>query len=337
MKPLDSSGAKHNVVLGTDRARLNSLAELQNQREFLDFQATWKLLYRRALKTFYLQAVLTVALPIGFGAGLLILPAIWDIPERATTILKAVVGFYGLLIVLIDDRVLDQRQQRLKKEAATAQEMFDRGLFQLSWGRGKPEPLDGGRVKTLARRWYKVDRRPDQMRDWYPVVIAELPLYAARVVAQRCAISWDADLRARYVTTLQWFAIVVFVATFLACLTLDLSLADSLVAGATATPILRWAIREERRQKIVQEQLAVQGKDVRALWSQIVAGQLSAGEATVESRDLQDAIFERRRSSPLGFPWLYKLLRHGLEEQMVDDAEDCVVAFQRPREPGAHG
>jgi hypothetical protein len=335
MKPLDTASGRQEGF-SADGPPLNRIARRQNEPEFQALQAAWKLLYRSALRTFYLQAVLTVAIPISLGVALLLLPGVTNVSVRVVEILKAVAGFYGLIIVLIDDRVLDQRQQRLKKEAATVQETFDRDLFELSWGRGKPQPLDGGKVRTLARRWQAVDPRPDEMRDWYPAVISNLPLYAARIVAQRSGIWWDADLRARYVMALQVFAAGVLLGTLVICLTLEASLADSLVAGATMTPVLRWAIREERRQKAVKERLEAQANDVRALWKQVVTGQISEADATIEARDLQDAIFERRRSSPLGFSWLYRLLRGRLEEQMADDAGHCVDDFHRHRER-AHG
>ena len=184
---------------GGERPILNDLASRQNEPDFLALQSAWKLQYARAVRTFYLQAILTVLAPIVFGFVLLVAPAIWPLPAPTLTKLKAFAGFYALLIVLIDDRYLDQRQQKLKREAAIAQEMFDRDLFGLGWGKGKPKRLDGGVVRTLARRWQSRDRHPEQMKDWYPVVIAGVPLHVARVLAQRAAIRWDRGLREPYV------------------------------------------------------------------------------------------------------------------------------------------
>jgi hypothetical protein len=49
---------------------------------------------------------------------------------------------------------------------------------------------------------------------------------------------------------------------------------------------------------------------------------------TMSSRDLQDAIFSHRVSSPLVCNWLYSGLRSGLEQQMAGGFEHSVDEFR---------
>ena len=44
----------------------------------------------------------------------------------------------------------------------------------------------------------------------------------------------------------------------------------------------------------------------------------------MRSRELQDAIFNHRASSPLIFDWVYNLLRRRMEEQMNAGADQLV-------------
>ena len=47
-------------------------------------------------------------------------------------------------------------------------------------------------------------------------------------------------------------------------------------------------------------------------------------EISTRSRELQDAIFNHRASSPLIFDWVYNLLRRKMEERMNAGAEHWV-------------
>jgi hypothetical protein len=49
---------------------------------------------------------------------------------------------------------------------------------------------------------------------------------------------------------------------------------------------------------------------------------------TMSSRELQDANFSHRVSSPLVFNWLYSGLRSGLEQQMAGGVEHSVDEFR---------
>jgi hypothetical protein len=48
----------------------------------------------------------------------------------------------------------------------------------------------------------------------------------------------------------------------------------------------------------------------------------------MRSRELQDAIFNHRASSPLIFDWVYNFLRRRMEEQMNAGADQLVCGLR---------
>jgi SMODS-associating 4TM effector domain len=64
------------------------------------------------------------------------------------------------------------------------------------------------------------------------------------------------------------------------------------------------------------------------MWDSAMNGRITPEELTIESRRLQDAVFNNRRTSPLIFDWVYQRLvtRHEKEankgaDTLVEEAE----------------
>ena len=60
---------------------------------------------------------------------------------------------------------------------------------------------------------------------------------------------------------------------------------------------------------------------VNKLWNDILEGKLSDTQLEVESRNLQNEIYENRSNNPLIFDRIYKILKNKQEEQMNKSAE----------------
>ena len=101
---------------------------------------------------------------------------------------------------------------------------------------------------------------------------------------------------------------------------------------APATPVLMWAAREDRRKLDTVEMLERLKLESEKFWKQSLDG-AALEEVAVCSRELQDAIFNHRVSSPLVFDFLYKRRRSDLEAEMNAGAEHLVSEFAK-REAG---
>lgn len=315
-----------------DYETLNDLPSRQNENAYINLQAAAKTLYRRAQRWFYLQGILTVAIPLVFALALLLLPEVWPQTAALASSLRAWFALYGVVIVLADDRLLDDVQQDLKKRAATAQEVFDSDLFRLRWRKGKVGQRPAvAETDALAREWRRVDPTFAKVKDWYPPIVGALPLHAARVICQRINIWWDSSMRRKYAGLLSGFAAVLLIGVIATCLALQLSLADTLLAVITVSPAFRWALRERKRQRSTADVLDRQHAAAKELTERVIQGLISEEEATVEARELQDDIYDRRKSAPIGFGWIYSLFRDENESAMNADARDCVEAYFRAR------
>jgi len=313
-----------------EQAALNDLPVRQNEDAYLNMQASAKTLYRRAQRWFYLQGMLTVAVPLVFALILLLAPQVWPQAAALASSLKAWFALYGLIVIFADDQLLDDIQQDLKKRAAIAQEMFDTDLFCLRWRKGKVgQRLTVAETDALARKWRRVDPNFVKVKDWYPPVLGGLPIHVARVICQRLNIWWDSGMRRKYATLLSGFAALLLLTVIVACLVLDLSVADALLACITVAPALRWALRERKRQRSTADLLDRQHASAKELSDRVIYGLISEEEATLESRELQDEIYDRRKTSPTGFGWIYSFFRNENESAMMVDASHCVAAYLR--------
>jgi len=93
---------------------------------------------------------------------------------------------------------------------------------------------------------------------------------------------------------------------------------------APAAPIIMWGVREFFRQRDATDVLDRVKSEAEALWDRAKTGGCTEPDCTAQSRQFQNAIFERRSTSPLIFDWIYKIQRSGLEEQMNIGAQELV-------------
>lgn len=96
-----------------------------------------------------------------------------------------------------------------------------------------------------------------------------------------------------------------------------------LSALAPMTPVMTWALRERNRHAATCELLDRLNEDVKKLIEKSCAG-ATEQEISMRSRELQDAIYNHRVSSPLIFDWIYNHLRSRMEENMSAGAQELV-------------
>ena len=144
------------------------------------------------------------------------------------------------------------------------------------------------------------------------------------MICQRANFWWGSKLRRRYKASIQTALCVVGVGGVVFAMLRQWDMATVvLTIAAPLSPAFPWGMREARRQGAAALALSRFRELGENLWADIVKGSISEAEATIRSRQLQDAmILLRRQTNPLVFDWIYRCLRRGYEAQMNFGADD---------------
>ena len=180
-----------------------------------------------------------------------------------------------------------------------------------------PEDIFADACKVLS------DKDEKRLVNWYPLAVKELPLHLARLVCQRTNLWYDSVLRKRYRSILA-SAVMLIASAGAASLAIDFTMTSFVLSTlAPMAPVLIWVLRECNRQAATCELLDRLNDDVKKLWDRSCE-EGTGQEISVRSRELQDAIYNHRVSSPLILDWIYNLLRKKMEGRMNAGAEHWV-------------
>jgi hypothetical protein len=288
--------------------RMNTVARDQDTPEFQQLLKARQLVYSDATRYQILQMVLTVALPVA-GATLAL-----AYPET-----RPYVALYGLIATALDVTWMDRVQRRLLKVAAKISEEFDCGLLKMPWNsfvagkREDPEVID-----AAARRW---NDDASSIAGWYNGIVPTARHPMARLVCQRMNLQYDASLRKKYGTYLIWSAGIVCIALICGAVAKDLKLLDFAAVAATVSPAIFWAIREQFRQSDSAATNEMLKGEAGKYLESVRADGCDDAECEKRSRELQDALFQRRVANPLVLPLVYRLMRNELEKQATAAAD----------------
>jgi SMODS-associating 4TM effector domain len=295
---------------------MNEIANKQNEDGLLALLRARRRIYGAA-KMFQGTAVLgTLALPVISLAAAAFIP-------QAKLYIAAIALFFGV----VDLVVIDRLQKGWMKVAAKLQESFDCEVLSMD----PNEFLVGASVDPEeAFRWYSAkltDEDEKRLRDWYPVAVARLPLHVGRILCQRENLLYDGNVRRFYGRLLQVGVLVVLACLFGYTIASGQSMANLLLTVfIPAMPAVNWALREFFRQRDTIETLERLKSESEKLWKKAIQG-IDETEAAERSRELQDAIYTHRVSSPLVFDFLYLFRRNDLEAQMNAGADHFVGEY----------
>jgi hypothetical protein len=181
-----------------------------------------------------------------------------------------------------------------------------------------PEDVFADACKKLS------DKDEQRLVNWYPLVVKELPLHLARLVCQRTNLWYDSALRKRYRVFLLSGCVALIAVAGFASLAIDNTMTTFVLSTlAPMTPVMIWVLRECNRQAATCELLDRLNDEVKKLWDHS-RREGTEQEISMRSRELQDAIYNHRASSPLIFDWVYSLLRRKMEERMNAGADHWV-------------
>lgn len=292
---------------------MNEIDKMQLEPRMLDLLRARTLIYRRAKKVQAWGLAISLGFPIaGLIASAMLLSS------------KPFIAFAALLFSFLEVLAVDRWQRTQLKNAAKLQEDFDCTVLKMEWNsflvgrRIDPEDVFADACKKLN------EKDEERLMNWYPLAVKELPLYLARLVCQRTNLWYDSTLRKRYRFVLLAGCAMLAAVAGMISLAIDPNMTTFVLSTlAPMTPVIIWALRESNRQVATCEQLDRLNEEVKKLWDRSRSGAAEA-EISVRSRELQDAIFNHRATSPLIFDWVYNLLRKEMEDRMNAGAEHWV-------------
>lgn len=296
----------------SDTSSPNNIGEIQNSAPMIKLLRARRRVYAHVKGLQRTYFLITFLLPI---ASLI---AAFNFDKA-----KAVLSLAALIIGALDAMFFDPWRKQKIKMAARLQEEFDCKVLDMPWNkftagqRVSPEDVD-----DYGRNPLKADAERE-LQDWYPSDARELPLHLARLVCQRTNLWYDSKLRRTYRTSLWIITALYFVALLL--FGLHLQLGDFILAVLVPFgPFFTWIVREHHRQT---DTIALVDRLSGEIEGSIdrLSNPESREDAQARARELQDAIFAHRASSPLVSDVVYKCKRKTLEKQMQAGAEAFIA------------
>ena len=276
-----------------------------------------------AQRQLYSDAKIIQAAQIGICA---LGPPIVALSVAFLSLAPAYAASLGIIVTFLNIFWLTPMQKSLKRKAAKIQELFDCSVLKLSWRElTVGTRLEMETVEKYASKYKRKAQDYSKLENWYPKEVGKVPLHIARVVCQRSNCWWDAQLRHRYAKVLivGFLMVLIVVASlgFIGGLTLDkiiLAVVNPLI------PTFVVGIRQYKDHTESATRLDKLKDYSEQLWKKAV-GTANPDELTRGARELQDEIYNHRRTSPLIFDWLYKHLRREDEELMNKAANELVT------------
>jgi hypothetical protein len=294
----------------------NTIADDQNTDQMLKYLAAQRNLYSRAKFVMWLQLFFVILLAVVLS----LLGAAF--PQFAKW-----AALYGITVAITDAAIIETQKKSLQRHAATIQEIFDSEVLKLEWNQFEVglRP-DVELINEAANKFFKKHQTWNDLRDWYPPAVKDLPLHLARLVCQRSNCWFDRHLRMRFSQIIVVALLVPALVVLVISLSTGLNVERLVIAIlAPLLPFILWTIREYRNQRQAVDTLNRLRNVISDLWQQALHEHLDEKRCAQESRRLQDGIFAHRSTSPLVFDFVYTLLRKQSEETINRSAEDLVA------------
>lgn len=278
---------------------MNTIQQQQITQKQLERLAGQRQLYSEAKRIQGIQMMLA-----GPFVALWSLVVVWE-PQ-----LRVYSALWGIFVTLLDTFLFSRQQRSLKQQAAKIQELFDCDVLHISWSDVKVgHRPDAEAIMEAASDFKRHNPDLSMLKNWYPAAVDKLPIHLGRLICQRSNCWWDFRLRRRYITyvTVSVVILTVFVvlAGFIGGMTLE---KFTLAILAPLMPAFVLAMRQYNEHKEYMESSDRLKEYIEKLWSNAIESKVTPEELTIESRALQDEIYDRRRRSPLIFDWVYQRL-----------------------------
>jgi len=317
----------------------NIITQRQNEQQNILMLAAQRYIYKIAKRLMAIQLILSVPfiIIISFIKLLLMNHGFMSMIGIGTLDITWLVAFLAVIITFIDLWYLTPSIDKLKKEAAKIQELFDCDVFDLPWNdvitEGKRPSIED--IIEYSNKYLEAgkDLGFRSLLHWYPSEIDKLPLGVARIVCQRCNIRWDAHLRRKLSFYLGLISVGMFLIMLIISTWGELSLKqffEKIIAPCL--PIWIFSIRYIQQNKKAIEFLENIREQAEKVWHQTIKAIISTVKLDEIARQLQDGLFLNRKDSPLVFEFIYKIYRQAQESSTNRSCEAMVKEYEGIRQ-----
>jgi hypothetical protein len=286
----------------------NAICTEQNLEGKLRHFLASRVWYKRTRWVAFIQALIAFGIPLGSAILLYLGGPTWRVWTSTAAITAAI----------LDAILLDRLQRYFRSNGANEQEIYDCDLLGIDWPSGlagSPPPIT--RTVDAAKGC-----DPADYQNWYPDV-GRIPKWQGALICQHCNSWWDAKVRRRYVIGLS--AALGMVTALLLSLGIWKGLTfeqNILMIYAPLSSMLIWTIRELLRHHETSQLSERTEKLAAATWKSALADEIKRKRWAL--RELQDAIYYRRRTSPCIPTFLQNLQRQSYLDTMQKTAADMV-------------
>lgn len=213
----------------------------------------------------------------------------------------------AIIVAFLDFLWLTPWQQSLKQKATGIQELFDCDVLELPRQELLTStPLEIETVEKYSLKYKRKAHDDSNLENWYSKEVGRLPLHLGRFICQRSNCRWTAELQRCYANLVLVVLSIVPILTLCLGLIANLTLEKFILAMVVPLmPALSRGLRQYVEHKEYAARLDTLKKYMESLWNKALSN-ANPDELTRASRELQNEIYNLRRTSPLIFDWLYE-------------------------------
>ena len=285
-----------------------NIQENQNQPESLKKLAAQRLLYN------YAKWIRNIDILVIFSVATL--GVIVSVMENQR--LGNFVPLISLLTWFFGQEVLKRSERALKTEASTIQEDFDCFVLDLPWPAYKgiqfptPDRVRQLNSRAIKKRRFFARKITKGLRDWYPPSqICKDDTILSKIHCQKMNCWWDVTLRQKWCVALKFvFCIFLFLILCLSDL-YEITVAKFVAILASNIRVLAWGRSEIKDQTETIQRIQEIHRHISNFTSE-------KPPSPHDIRNIQDEIFEHRRSNPPVPDWFYWWKRGSQEAEAVE-------------------
>jgi hypothetical protein len=297
---------------------MNNIPTIQNTQKQLVRLAAQRELYSSAKTWHGVQIISTAFLPVILATIALF-----------KTEFAVIAAIFGVLSFLFDISIIEPIIKKRKIKAAKIQELFDCDVLELPKSPLKTaDDIAVEEVLFYYNAYIKISTNVEKIRNWYSPRIRELPMRIARVLCQRTNCWWDSKLRQRYSSFLKYSSIIMFSAILIFGFISNLSLIEFTLIAGGLIPFFQFCIKQCNDNLDAAQRLNELVIYSTKIWNEALEDICSDETLLINSRRLQDEIFEHRSKSPLILDLYYNFFRDNDEALMNRSSEILVIEAQ---------
>lgn len=275
------------------------ILERQNQTENLVLLLAQREIYSSAKKLQFISIIIVALIP-------LLISIIGYFNKEFSNQYPNVAPIYGIFATVLELFIGNLRDSK-KDLASSIQESFDTRVFKIDKNKNLGTfDIDDSvlfEYKSKIDSGYNIDN----LKDWYSDEIIELKTNIAVIFCQRTNVSYDYDLRKKYIKFLFVFTTFILSILLFFGLSNDISLKNFFTQIVVPMlPIFIFSYNEVKNQYKAINNL----KELQVIISKNLDEiTLNSTIDMFEIRQIQDRIYENRKTSPLVFDFIYNILR----------------------------